>query len=326
MAQTPVHFGLDDQASPLPPPELAERVGGAPGHDPLAAYVGIGRAIRDDFVSLLGPDWQWEGKRILDFGCGSGRVLRHFLAEGEAGAHLYGCDIEAPGINWLREHLSPPIKDAFVNDERPPLPFPDGYFDLIWAASVFTHLAEGWSEWLLELHRLLSPGGLLIATFLGEHMSQDIAGEPWDEDRIGMNVIAHGSTWDSINILHSPWWIRRHWGRAFEILELRPSGFPTGASGADPAKSHGVVLMRRRDVQFSAENLERLDADPREIAALRHNIHQLLNLVAKTDPAKAAEQIHDLRGALQVVVSSRSWRLTRPLRAIGEVARRFRSR
>ncbi|MFL5821367.1 MAG: class I SAM-dependent methyltransferase [Solirubrobacteraceae bacterium] len=309
---------------PLPPPELANRVGGLPDHDPLAAYLGIGGAIHDDFVSLLGTSWEWRGKRVLDFGCGSGRVLRHFLAEAEAGAQLYGCDIEEPGITWLRENLSPPIKHAFVNDERPPLPFPDRYFDLIWAASVFTHLAEGWSEWLLELHRLLSDGGLLIATFLGEHMSEEIAGEPWDENRIGMNVIAGGSSWVTTNILHSPWWIRAHWGRAFEILELRPSGFPTGGSGADPHKSHGVVLMQRREVQLAVDDLERLDADPREAAALRHNVRQLVNILAETDPARRAQETHDLQVALQTVISSRSWRLTRPLRAVGQAARRFR--
>ncbi len=48
----------------------------------------------------------------------------------------------------------------------------DGSFDLIWAVSVFTHLAETWSAWLLELHRVLKPGGILLATFMGEGMDR----------------------------------------------------------------------------------------------------------------------------------------------------------
>src|SRR5436189_225548 len=66
---------------------------------------------------------------------------------------------------WLQAHLSPALR-VFSNAQGPPLPQPDGYFDLIWAISVFTHITDRWSEWLLELHRVLSPSGLLIATFL----------------------------------------------------------------------------------------------------------------------------------------------------------------
>ncbi|MCA1697943.1 MAG: class I SAM-dependent methyltransferase [Actinobacteria bacterium] len=56
---------------------------------------------------------------------------------------------------------------VFQTGEIPPLPQPDAYFDLVWATSVFTHISDHWSAWLLELHRLLKDGGLLIATFLG---------------------------------------------------------------------------------------------------------------------------------------------------------------
>jgi len=54
-----------------------------------------------------------------------------------------------------------------VIDAVPPLPFPDGTFDLIYAISVFTHITTHWAGWLLELHGLLRPEGVFIATFHG---------------------------------------------------------------------------------------------------------------------------------------------------------------
>ena len=72
-------------------------------------------------------------------------------------------------------------------------------------------------------------------------------------------------------VLHSPWWIEEHWGRAFEILSLVPDGF-----GKKPWLDHGYVLMRKRAQPMEAAELERIaPGDVRETRALVHNIHQL---------------------------------------------------
>ncbi len=99
---------------PVPPLALAGRVGGStafPRHvweanpwlrDPLQTYQRLGVAIRDQIVEVLPPDWSLDGRRVLDFGCGSGRVLRHF-AELSKDVELWGCDIDRPSIEWLQE-------------------------------------------------------------------------------------------------------------------------------------------------------------------------------------------------------------------------------
>lgn len=255
-------------SGPLPPIELAERVGGLVvdrgDHD---AYLQFGAIARQRIESLLPADWTWDGKRLLDFGCGAGRTLRHFLPEAGR-VELWGCDVDEPSIRWLRENLSPPI-NAFVNGEAPPLPQPDRFFDVICAISVFTHITDQWSAWLLELHRVLADDGIVIATILAEGMSQRIAGEPWDPDRVGMNVMTAGEDWDrgGPNVFLSPWWIRAHWGRAFEILMLDP-GVKAGVQG--------IVAMRRKPVTLRREDLERPEpGEPREEAALRHQVRQL---------------------------------------------------
>ena len=291
--------------SPRPPAELIGYVG---HHDParqVEDFELFGRRYRDLILELLPRDWSFEGKRALDFGCGSGRVLRHF--DGEAAvAELHGSDIDAASIAWLRRNLSPPMRFS-RNSEEPGLPYPDGHFDLIWATSVFSVLTDTWSGWLCELHRVLARDGILISTFVGEGGSEFVAAEPWDEERIGMNVLAYGASWEvgGPMVLHSPWWIREHWGRAFEILELRPR----------TDSGEGVVAMRKRDVPVTPEELERIDpSDEREVRALRHNLRQVQRESLRVQEACAAE--------LDALRRSWSWRLTRPLRAAVRVLRR----
>lgn len=261
-----------ETALPYPPLELANRVGSlADATDPFGYYDKLGRETRDGIIDRLPPDWKFDGKHILDFGCGAGRTLRHFTAEA-AEAELWGCDIDEESIHWMQEQMCPPFH-AFVNGPEPPLDQPDASFDLIWAISVFTHLASSWSRWLVELHRILKPEGLLIVTFMGRGMSQEIAGEPWDENNFGMNVIKHGQSWDlgGPMVLHSPWWIEEHWGRAFEIVSLTQDGF-----AGKPWLDHGAVLMRKRGQVIDPEELERVaPGDPRETHALTHNVEQL---------------------------------------------------
>jgi SAM-dependent methyltransferase len=293
---------------PLPPKNLIDRVGWVVGEErPTDVFLARGAEQWRLVKSLLPDDWEWEGKRGLDFGCGIGRILRHAAAE--RGAELWGCDIDAPSVEWLSQNVSPPLH-MLCDGDRPPLELPDEHFDLIWAFSVFTHLTDAWAAWLAELHRLLRPDGRLIATVFGPgHASFD--GEPISEQIVGMNVLYPGASWDSGGplVLHSRWWLEEHWGRAFEILDLRvgrPAGDP-------PLYGQSALVLRKRSVSIASEQLERVDvADEREWAALRQQAGSL------------GREAASLRRQLNVYANSRSWRLTAPLRAIGEWVRRLR--
>ena len=115
-------------------------IGGYDVDDLVAVFDGQGRVLHDAIRDVLGPRWDFAGKRVLDFGCGAGRVLRHFVGEATR-AQVHGCDIDAASIAWVAEALDPPIH-GHVTGERPPLPFTDGSFDLIWTLSVFSHLTR----------------------------------------------------------------------------------------------------------------------------------------------------------------------------------------
>jgi glycosyltransferase involved in cell wall biosynthesis len=259
----------------LPPVHLASRVG-ATHADNLALYEEFGAETREEILGLLPQGWSFEGKTVLDFGCGAGRTLRHFLGE-TAVARVLGCDIHDESVAWLGQHLSPPL-EVFRSPEVPPLPLSDGSVDLIWAISVFTHLTDHAGAWLLELHRVLRTDGLLIATFHGCGAIRSILDEDWDPDRIGMTIVRYGESWDAGGpmVVHSPWWIREHWGRLFEIATLREEGFAVRTTRDRKPPSwggQGVVVMRRKPVRVTVGELERIDPrQPLEVAALLHNL------------------------------------------------------
>ncbi len=284
--------------APVPPPDLIGRVGVVDKSD-TEIFLWSGQQMREEIDELLGNDWSWEHKSVLDFGCGAGRLTRHLLDVAAAGTEVSACDVDPQSMEWVRENLVPPLAAAPTTEMLPPLPFKQASFDLVLATSVFTHIDLTWAPWLVELRRVLKPGGLFLASFLGPAMSKGVAGEPWDEELVGANVhISNMST----NVLHSPWWLRAHWGRAFEILELRESGF---AAPSGEGEGQGVLLGRRRDVKVTAEELfEPEPGEPREFSAAAHNVRKLRLQAAQLeaqlqaavlDAAAAREELARLR-------------------------------
>ncbi|MBK5233919.1 MAG: class I SAM-dependent methyltransferase [Thermoleophilia bacterium] len=274
------------------------RVSALPGNDGTVegTYDSVGRSTSESLRRMLPPDYDFSGRTVLDFGCGAGRTLRHFHEEAET-AEFHGVDIDQSSVNWLNENLCPPLHVSRCGTE-PPLDFADGSVDLAWAISVFAHLTDSSPAWLFELHRVLKPGGLLMASYMGEWNSESVAGEPWDPNRIGMNVLSHDHPWDEGGpmVLMSEWWMNEHWGRAFEIVRIDQR-----------VHNQTWVLLRKKDFSITVEELMAPGDDPREWRALEHNIQQL-----RRESAEISNRYK----------TSLSWRVTRPLRAIRALLRR----
>src|SRR5579875_1066849 len=138
------------------------------------AYVEVGERAAREFVSLAEQNGRplTPKTKVLDFGCGCGRVARALQAL--APVELHGCDVNARLIAWCVAHL----KGTFQRTRsKPPLPYPERAFDLVYALSVFTHLTERRAvTWLQELARVTRPGGLAILSFLDAPDSQRAAG------------------------------------------------------------------------------------------------------------------------------------------------------
>lgn len=260
---------------PLPPADLAARVGTVDGEEPLEFYLQEGARLRALIHELLPDDWSWEDKRVLDFGCGSARVLRHFGVEACRGS-FWGCDIDRASIDWAKAELTPPFQ-FFQNGIAPPLPQAAGSFDLIWAMSVFTHISDLWSDWLGEVHRLLAPEGVLIASFLGEGMWGPLVGEPYREDEVGMSVLRHW-TGPEAWVFHSEWWLREHWGRAFDVLEVKR---PPRTQDGSAQITHSYIALQKRDLEISKSEFELIASDePRELAGLQTSLRLARNELA----------------------------------------------
>jgi len=149
----------------IPRSELLQAVSGS---DSLEMFLNAGTNSAEELlktVRLAGFDPLMQ-RRVLDFGCGCARVLRHLLPL-SARSELWGCDIDQEAIAYCRSAIA---GARFVaNQAEPPLPFTAGSFDLVFSISVFTHLARSLHDvWVAELRRLVPPGGLVVVSLHGE--------------------------------------------------------------------------------------------------------------------------------------------------------------
>ena len=159
-------------SAPFPPRELMQNVSGLEVEPDFAAH---GAHFWDVFSSIL-PKPLAAYPRILDFGCGCGRLARMF--KGHPG-EIHGCDIDRRHVEWINEHL--PFVQATLTQPNQALPYADGTFDLVVSISVFTHLNEASQDLMLaQLKRVTRPGGTLLLTTHGERA----LARARDEDRI----------------------------------------------------------------------------------------------------------------------------------------------
>ncbi len=119
-----------------------------------------------DFERFLRPD-----SRILDFGCGWGRIIRFFIKD-VLQENLYGVDIDPEMISFCQKSVRYGKYDLVK--PLPPSELPCESFDVIYAYSVFSHLNEQASfQWIEEFYRILKPGGLLFLTTQGRSFIDD---------------------------------------------------------------------------------------------------------------------------------------------------------
>jgi len=227
---------------PPPPRHLQERVIGT--YDP--GYLESGYELCRHLDAELAHAGRSLGDfaRILDFGCGSGRVLRA-LRRLHPRAELHGTDIDEEAIAWLAWNC-PDVARFTVAPHRPPTSYADAAFDFVFGISVFTHLPQDMeAAWLDELRRIAAPGALLVLTTHGEAHWSKLAPEVRGiVERDGFYYGDFGFNYGrSISLpdfyqtaYHSTDYVRREWGRRFEVLGITPLGM---------GKHQDTVLLRR---------------------------------------------------------------------------------
>jgi SAM-dependent methyltransferase len=144
----------------MPEISIQEMYTGGSGDQTLRAGFNAYRIFKKCYETHVGPIGSCCG--VLDFGCGWGRTIRFFLKDVEP-EKLLGVDHNAQAIRICRE-TNRWCKFTLIEPD-PPTPLTPESFGLIYLYSVFSHLPEE-MHWMLlkEFHRLLVPGGMLIAT------------------------------------------------------------------------------------------------------------------------------------------------------------------
>jgi SAM-dependent methyltransferase len=119
--------------------------------------------------------------RVLDVGCGAGRVALPLMNYLDGGSYE-GMDVHPEAVNWCRQNLTArdssfrfqavPVRSEWFNPwgseepERFEFPFDDGEFDFAFGVSLFTHLLRpGTERYLAEIARVLKPSGRWLLTF-----------------------------------------------------------------------------------------------------------------------------------------------------------------
>jgi len=138
--------------------------------------------------------------RLLDVGCGSGRLAIGLLSRLGEMAHYQGIDVDAARIQWCSYHITARhpgfqfLRIDVQNDRYNPngqpaheqlrLPFGGSEFDTIYLYSVFSHMTwQDVQRYLAEFHRLLKPGGRIFLTAFVEEHVPDVSVNPKDYRR-----------------------------------------------------------------------------------------------------------------------------------------------
>lgn len=228
---------FDDDVSrlPMPPEPLRWRVTG--NKDP-EAFLKSGKSNFQNIKSALGKiDKDLSSfKKILDFGCGCGRVIRWFLPLSKS-VELYGTDYDYEAIEWCRNNLT--SYKFNKNKELPPLDYTSNTFDFIYAISIFTHLNEEYQfQWLKELKRISKQNCILFLTTKGKFLLEK---SPEEIRTRGINLLdsegffcTGGKFWKGTfpeyfsDTFHTKEYIIEKWSKYFHIIDYIPRGMAAG--------------------------------------------------------------------------------------------------
>jgi 2-polyprenyl-3-methyl-5-hydroxy-6-metoxy-1,4-benzoquinol methylase len=161
-----------EESLPQAPTELRRRVSGVPAsRTPIANHWLAGLETFSKFYQPIRKYMDpTRVRRLLDWGCGCGRVTGLLLKYLD-GVEVYGCDIDRETIEWCAEHFPRGCFSTVATS--PPTDYADGFFDVVVACSVMTHLSqEKQDDWLRELRRIIAPGGLAALSVNGEFLAR----------------------------------------------------------------------------------------------------------------------------------------------------------
>lgn len=213
--------GVED-GLPVPPPRLIVRVAGTAD---VGWFLESGRLAAESVQEALARHDRpiEELGALLDFGCGCGRVTRHWAGLERTAVH--GADANEHAIAWCRANL--PFAQFASNGLAPPLHYANGSFDFVYALSVFTHLPEDLQHaWVRELARLLRPGGFLLLTTHGERYRERLTPAERAAFDAGRLVVRwpEGAGTNLCSVFHPRPYVEGRLAAGLDVVEFAPEG------------------------------------------------------------------------------------------------------
>jgi SAM-dependent methyltransferase len=177
--------------------------------------------------------------RILDYGCGWGRIYRCFLREVPI-TGLFGVDVQHALVEACKNSFLPEQFKLIKSNAE--LPYDDETFDLVFANSVFSHLSKDLHQHAIrEISRVTKCNGLIICTmisdtFLAKLTHGNDSYKDWfvsifgDLDITIAKTRKDGFVWGSTGrkgtlseyglAIITDQWIHEHWSEKLDILEI----------------------------------------------------------------------------------------------------------
>jgi ubiquinone/menaquinone biosynthesis C-methylase UbiE len=143
-------------------------------------YFNDGELAAKEIMEWTGP-YLKEQINILEWGCGVARIIRHIPDLIAQKGRIHAVDINPEMIAWDKKNI------PNVNFEQirylPPTRFPDHYFNLVFALSVFTHIEKNiQQDWIHEISRILEKNGIFLFTTHGKRYFQQLSAS--DQSRL----------------------------------------------------------------------------------------------------------------------------------------------
>lgn len=260
------------------------------------------------------------GKIVLDIACGEGYGSAVIA---EAAQHVYGVDIALEAITHAKATYQR-LNVEFITGSCARIPLADGTVDLVVSFETIEHHFEH-EAMFAEIKRVLRPGGLLIMSSpdkleyseRANHANAYHVKELYADEfqHLVEKYFAHVAMLGQRVLYASTILLAGKFGESVHYSRENDSAIRMVKGLMRPC--YQVAVASDSDLPSLASSLfEQIGESDPEIKQLRHQLDYAARRIAGLEA-----EVTGLKAAIEFMLHSHSWRVTRPLRAVANMFR-----